>query len=105
MDLALVRRLATRQIPMDTTTALTQGVNPLEAALLTVVPLADLGFPTLVLRRDESGYIGQLRHRQSETHAHLVSLAPVPVSEQPYQPCCSLSRVWLLWPGNAVLRQ
>lgn len=79
MDLALVRRLAGCQLSMDTTTALTRGVNPLESALLTVVPLADLGFPTLVLRDQDQGYIGQVRHRAGDTHAHLVSLAPAPV--------------------------
>ncbi|NDJ86760.1 MAG: hypothetical protein GYB66_12810 [Chloroflexi bacterium] len=78
MDLALVRRVASAQVSMDTTTALTRGVNPLEAALLTVVPLADLGFPTLILRNDEAGYIGQIRHRSGETRAHLASLAPAP---------------------------
>lgn len=65
---------------MDTTTALTKGINPLEAALLAVVPLADLGFPTLVLRDHEQGYIGQIRHRAGQSHAHLATLAPAPLN-------------------------
>jgi hypothetical protein len=79
MDLALITRLASDQLLMDTTTALTKGFNPLEAALLTVVPLADLGLPTLILREQEHGYLVQMRHRSGETHAHLAVLAPAPV--------------------------
>lgn len=81
MDLTLVTRLAGDQLMMDTATALTKGTHPLEAALLTIVPLADLGLPTLVLRDQEHGYIGQLKHRTGDTHAHLVMLAPSPVNE------------------------
>lgn len=79
MDLALITRLASDQLLMDTKIALTRGMNPLEAALLTVVPLADLGLPTLILREQEHGYIGQMRHRSGESHAHLAVLAPAPV--------------------------
>ncbi len=86
MDLALVHRLATCQLSMDTATALTRGVNPVEAALLAVVPLADLGFPTLVLREKESGYLGQLRHRTGEPRAHLALLAPIPDQNLSYAP-------------------
>ena len=77
-DLALVRRLSANQFLMDTTTALTRGINPLESALLAVLPLADLGFPTLVLRTDDIGYIGQIRHRAGDVHASLACLAPAP---------------------------
>ena len=77
-DLALVRRLSANQFLMDTTTALTRGSNPLESALLAVLPLADLGFPTLVLRMDDIGYIGQIRHRTGDEHASLACLAPPP---------------------------
>lgn len=90
MDLALVRRLASSQLSMDTSTALTRGMNPLEAALLTVVPLADMGFPTLILRDNEQGYIGQIRHRAGETHAHMASLAPVPDEALSYLPWMQL---------------
>lgn len=90
MDLALVRRLASCQLSMDTTVALTRGMNPLEAALLTVVPLADMGFPTLILREHEQGYIGQIRHRAGETHAHMASLAPVPDEALSYLPWMQL---------------
>lgn len=78
MDLALVSRLAKSQFLMDATTALARGTNPLEAALLTVVPLSDLGLPTLILKNDTHGYLGQIRHRTAERLAQIVCLAPVP---------------------------
>ncbi len=90
MDLALVHRLATSQFVMDTTMALTRGINPLEAALLAVVPLADLGLPTLVLREHENGYIGQIRHRAGTTHAFLALLAPTPRQKISYAPWLQL---------------
>lgn len=77
-DLALVRRLAPQLLLMDATTALTRDVNPLEAALLSMVPLADLGLPTLILRENDQAYIGQLRHRSGERCAHLACVAPIP---------------------------
>jgi len=90
MDLTLVSRLAGDQLIMDTTTALTKDVRPLEAALLTIVPLADLGLPTLVLREQENGYIGQLKHRLGDTHAHLAILAPAPPSDADPRPWVQL---------------
>jgi hypothetical protein len=77
-DLALVSRLAKSQFLMDNATAFARGVNPLESALLSTVPLADMGLPTLILREDDHGYLGQIRHRAGERHAQLVCLAPVP---------------------------
>lgn len=73
-----MRRLASHQLSMDTTSKLARGINPLEAALLAMVPLADLGLPTLILREGEYGYIGQLRHRAGERNAYLACIAPVP---------------------------
>lgn len=73
-----MRRLSANQFLMDTTTALTRGINPLESALLAILPLADLGFPTLVLRSDDIGYIGQIRHRTGDAHASIACLAPAP---------------------------
>lgn len=84
MDLALVRRLASRQLLTDTTIALTRGINPLEAALLAMVPMADLGFPTLVMRDSEDGLIGQIRHRVGERSAHIACLAPIPQDNLDY---------------------
>lgn len=78
MDLALVSRLAKSQFLMDATTALARGTNPLEAALLAAVPLADLGLPTLLLKDEHQGYLGQIRHRATERLAQIVCLAPVP---------------------------
>ena len=86
MNLALLSRLSASQLYMDTTTALTKGVHPLESALLTVVPLADLGFPTLILRENEHGYIGQMRHRYGDLHAHLALLAPIPEADKDLMP-------------------
>lgn len=77
-DLALVRRLANHQLLMDTTTALTRDINPLESALLAIVPLADLGLPTLVMRDGDQAYIGQIRHRMGDRCAHLACIAPIP---------------------------
>jgi hypothetical protein len=78
MDLALVSRLAKSQFIMDTVTALTRATNPLESALLAAVPLADLGFPTLIVRDEDHGFLGQIRHRTGERYAQIVSLAPEP---------------------------
>lgn len=74
-----MRRLASRQLLTDTTTALTRGINPLESALLAMVPMADLGFPTLVVRDGDDGLIGQIRHRVGERAAHIACLAPIPL--------------------------
>ena len=78
LDVALVSRLAKSQFLMDATTALARGTNPLEAALLAAVPLSDLGLPTLILKHDHQGYLGQIRHRATERLAQIVCLAPVP---------------------------
>lgn len=79
-----MRRLASRQLLTDTTVALTRGINPLESALLAMVPMADLGFPTLVMRDGDDGFIGQIRHRVGERSAHIACLAPVPQEDVDY---------------------
>ncbi len=50
----------------------------LEDVLLSSVPLADLGSPTLVIRNGEGGGVGQFRLRSDKTVAHLTFLAPEP---------------------------
>lgn len=78
LDLPLMRRVIPHSLPLDMSAALTHGINGLEDALLSSVPLADLGAPTLVLRKDDEGYVGQFRFRALDTVAHLTLLAPEP---------------------------
>jgi hypothetical protein len=78
LDLALVRRMLMQGLSLDMSAALTQGSVGLEDALLSTVPLADLGAPTMVMRGEAGGYVGQFRHHADETVARLVFLAPEP---------------------------
>jgi hypothetical protein len=58
--------------------ALTRGAPGLEDVMLSAVPLADRGTPTLVLRNGGADYLGQFRLRPERTGAHLSFLAPDP---------------------------
>ncbi|NDJ77432.1 MAG: hypothetical protein GYB65_14360 [Chloroflexi bacterium] len=78
LDLPLVRRMITHLLPLDMTGALTNGISGMESAFLSAVPLADLGKPTIVLRRDDGGYVGQFQHRLGEPVARLMFVAPEP---------------------------
>jgi len=78
LDLPLVRRVLSQRLPLDMAAALTRGTPGLEDVLLSSVPLADLGAPTLVLRDGESGYVGQFRQYADKTVAHITFLAPDP---------------------------
>ncbi len=84
LDLPLVRRLIGERLPLDMCTALTRGLPGMEDALLSTVPLADLGAPTLVLRRDDEGYVGQFRLRPDRNSAQLTFLAPNPSGGDPH---------------------
>lgn len=77
LDLPLVRRVISQSFPLDVCAALTRGIHGLEDALLSAVPLTDLGAPTMVLRNGDSGYVGQFRLR-SDTVAQFTFLAPEP---------------------------
>ncbi|HEX3049477.1 MAG TPA: hypothetical protein VHP83_02400 [Aggregatilineaceae bacterium] len=78
LDLALVRRVVGQSmLPLDMVTELTRGIRGLEDALLSAVPLADLGAPTLVYRNDHA-FVGQFRHRMGESVAQLTFLSPEP---------------------------
>lgn len=83
LDLPLVHRLAANRLPLDMCMALTRGLPGLEEALLSSVPLTDLGAPTFVVRNGDTGLIGQFRHRSDRTVAHLSFLAPDPVNGNP----------------------
>ncbi len=82
LDLPLVRRVIADRLPLDMTAALTRGVPGLEDVLLSSVPLADLGAPTIILRDDEDGYVGQFRQRADKTVAQLTFLAPEPQADE-----------------------
>jgi hypothetical protein len=84
LDLPLVRRVIAQRLPLDMTAALTRGVPGMEDVLLSSVPLADLGAPTVVLRHDEDGFVGQFRQRTDKTVAHLTFLAPEPQADEVY---------------------
>src|SRR5579859_3699456 len=76
LDLPLLHRLTPRGISFDSVTSLTQGEHALEAAVWSAVPLADLGRPTFVLRDSQHEYVGQIRHKSGERHAHITFIAP-----------------------------
>jgi hypothetical protein len=76
IDLPLIRRLAPLGVSFDSMTSLTRGVHSLGDAVWSAVPLADLGTPTFVLRKDDRAYVGQIRHKSGEQHAHLTFIAP-----------------------------
>ncbi|GAB4417499.1 MAG: hypothetical protein Kow00106_13330 [Anaerolineae bacterium] len=78
LDLALVRRLITQRLPLDTTQTLARGLPGMEGALLSAVPLADLGAPTVIIRNGEGGFVGQFRQRGGRAVAQLTFLAPEP---------------------------
>ncbi|MBI5959139.1 MAG: hypothetical protein HY866_10415 [Chloroflexi bacterium] len=85
LDWPLVRRLITQRLPLDMVLALTRGAPGLEEVMLSAVPLADLGAPTLVLRNGGTDYLGQFRQRQERTVAHLTFLAPEPRGGNSYE--------------------
>jgi hypothetical protein len=78
LDLPLVRRVIAQQLPLDMAAALTRGVPGIEDVLLSSVPLADLGAPTVILRHGDDGYVGQFRQRADKAVAQLTFLAPEP---------------------------
>lgn len=75
-DLPLVSRLKSQGISLDSEMYLAHGLHTVEDAALSRVPLADLGTPTLVARAGETQVIGQFRHKQGESHAHIVFISP-----------------------------
>lgn len=84
LDLPLVRRLITERLPLDTCAALTRGLPGIEEALLSSVPLTDLGAPTVVLRNSDEGYVGQFRLRADRNAAHVTFLAPDTAGGDPH---------------------
>jgi len=78
LDLPLVRRVIPQGLPLDVASALARGMPGLEDVLLSSVPLADLGAPTLVLRNGDGGYVGQFRQPADKTLAYLTFVAPEP---------------------------
>lgn len=82
LDLPLVRRVIAQSLPLDVAAALTRGVPGLEDVLLSSVPLADLGAPTLILRHGDDGLVGQFRQRSDKTVAQLTFLAPEPQAQE-----------------------
>lgn len=78
LDIPLVRRALARHLPLDMGLALTRGVAGMDEVLLSSVPLADLGTPTLVLRDGDCGYVGQFQQRADKTVAYMTFLAPDP---------------------------
>jgi hypothetical protein len=89
LDLPLVRRVIPQRLALDTAAALMRGMPGLEDVLLSSVPLADLGSPTLVIRNEDGGGgVGQFRLRSDKTVAHLTFLAPEPQESE--------SHIWAL---------
>lgn len=78
LDLGLVRRLITQRLPLDVASALARGLPGMEGVLLSSVPLADLGAPTVVIRNGDGGLVGQVRQRPGRGVARMTFLAPEP---------------------------
>jgi hypothetical protein len=76
IDVPMLARLASTGVSLDTAHKLTRDLNVIESAMLYAVPLADLGMPTFVIRKDDSGYVAQFRHKHGEQHAHIAFIAP-----------------------------
>ncbi|MBN2303637.1 MAG: hypothetical protein JXQ72_04130 [Anaerolineae bacterium] len=85
LDLPLVRRVLPQHLPLDMTAALSRGISGMEDALLSAVPLTDLGAPTVVFRKNDCGYVGQLRLPGDKTVAHLTFLAPEPGENETHE--------------------
>lgn len=85
LDLPLVRRVISQHLPLDISAALSRGISGMEDALLSSVPLTDLGAPTMVLRQGEKAYVGQFRQSADKTVAHLTFLAPEPGEADVYE--------------------
>ncbi|MBN1679521.1 MAG: hypothetical protein JW966_04465 [Anaerolineae bacterium] len=80
LDLPLMRRTVAMNLPLDQSAALAGDLHGLEDALLSAVPLADLGAPTMLLRNSgDERYIGQFRHRSGDLLAQMTFLAPEPL--------------------------
>lgn len=84
LDWASVRRVISQRLPLDMAAALTRGTPGLEEIMLSSVPLAELGTPTLILRHGEGNCVGQFRQRSDRTAAHITFLAPDPHEEELY---------------------
>jgi hypothetical protein len=80
-----MRRVIAHGLPLDMATTLTRGLPGWEETLLASVPLADLGAPTLVLRKGETAYLGQFRQRGDRKVAHVTFLAPDPQAQDVYE--------------------
>jgi len=78
LDWPLVRRVISQCLPLDMASALTRGTPGLEEIMLSSVPLAEFGAPTLVLRKGDQAFVGQFRQRAERTGAHVTFLAPEP---------------------------
>ncbi|MCZ7539035.1 MAG: hypothetical protein M5U29_03780 [Anaerolineae bacterium] len=78
LDLGLVRRLIAQRLPLDVACALARGLPGMEGVLLSSVPLADLGAPTVVMRNGDGGLVGQVRQRPGRGVARMTFLAPEP---------------------------
>lgn len=82
-DVPMIYRLTPHGISLDSAMRLTRGINTVEGAVMSAVPLADLGTPTFVIRGGEmDGFIGQFRHKSGDVHAHLTFIAPEPDSDE-----------------------
>ncbi|MBN1287351.1 MAG: hypothetical protein JXB47_18265 [Anaerolineae bacterium] len=75
-DVPFVRRVAPQGVSLDTVTGLTRGLNPINEAFLSALPLSDFGMPTYILRDGDEGLVGLLRHKEGAQQAYIAYLAP-----------------------------
>lgn len=97
MDVALLRRVASRGISLDTI-ALIQETHPLEAAILGAVGLTGRGRLTYILRTKHADYAAQMQLDGST--AHIAMLAPAPEEHHNPTPWIALIENMLVQGGK-----
>ncbi len=75
-DLALVHRLKSRGISMDSESYLSRGLHTVGDATLSRLPFSNLGTPTIVVRCGDEQAFGQFRHRAGDPDSHIVFMSP-----------------------------
>gem|GEM_PF-7124795 len=87
MDLALLRRVASRGLSLDIVASV-ENARPVETAIYHVVGLKGWGRPTFILRNELFNYASQMRIEGK--HAFITLLAPAPHVEDDFAPWFSL---------------
>ena len=103
IDLPLLRRLTPFGVSFNSATSLTRGIHTRGGCGLGIVPLADLGTPTFVIRDGDGDYVAQFRHKAGDQHAHIVFIAPdLDRCNSDTARGCTCWMRWCMPPGSAA---